>query len=98
MTATVTPINWRETPACVGEDPELFFGLDGEPDYKRDEREAEAKKVCARCPAVARSRCLLLALDTESQHGVFGGLGEMERAKHTRRLRRAANAELEKAS
>lgn len=86
MNATVTSINWRNRAACKTEDPELFFGLDGEPGNLRDVREAKAKAVCARCPV--SGHCLLDALDGEIVWGVYGGLGEQERADLIRRTRR----------
>ena len=92
--------HWRDASACLDADPELFFGLDGEPEYIRDKREAKAKAVCRGCPV--SGRCLLLALGTDTPWGVFGGLGEQERADYLRSLRRtareAAAAELEQAS
>jgi len=84
MNATVTPIDtrlgWTTRAACrnLADFDEVFFGLDGERDDTRDARETEAKQVCAGCPV--RLRCALWALRTGAAHGVFGGLGEQERA------------------
>jgi WhiB family redox-sensing transcriptional regulator len=86
MTATVTPINWRMLAACAKADPDLFFGFDGEPDDLRDQREAKAKAVCVTCPV--SGNCLMDALDGGIAWGVFGGLGEQERAE----IRRSGQA------
>jgi WhiB family transcriptional regulator, redox-sensing transcriptional regulator len=86
VNATVIPINWRSAGACVATGPDLFFGLDGEPGNLRDEREAKAKKICAACPV--RLRCALDAIAGEIAWGVYGGLGETERAELIRESRR----------
>ena len=43
----------------------------------RDRRERRAKTICGMCSV--RSECLDFALDTGEQHGIWGGLNEMER-------------------
>jgi WhiB family redox-sensing transcriptional regulator len=81
----VTPESfaWQDLSACRGEDPELFFGAgyDESPEA-RAVREAKAKRVCARCPVI--SDCLGHAIGTGTRHGVWGGLGEDERASYRR--------------
>ena len=58
--------------------------------FRSDKREAAAKQICDRCPV--RLRCALDAIEGEITHGVFGGLGERERADLIRasRLGRAS--------
>lgn len=68
---------WLENAPCKAEPDAMFPG-----DLARDIE--HAKSFCRTCPAVAP--CLRWALDTNQQHGVWGGLSEAER----RNLRRAA--------
>ena len=63
--------------ACRDTDTGLFFV---EPGHNA----AEAKQVCAGCPC--RRECLLLALETGTDYGVFGGLTPKERAGMRRPL------------
>ena len=60
-----------------GRGRELFFGPDAEFVTARKKREAEAKAICAGCPA--RDACLAYALDAGEAYGVWGGLTEDER-------------------
>lgn len=69
---------WQQGAACRGEDTTLFFA----PNYfekrrQKDAREAKAKSFCIQCPV--REVCLEYALKTNDDHGVWGGLNEMER-------------------
>ncbi|MGH3149154.1 MAG: WhiB family transcriptional regulator [Streptosporangiaceae bacterium] len=72
---------WRRRAACRGEDPELFFPV-GSAGPATLAQITEAKTICARCPA--RRACLVFALATGQEYGIWGGLAEDER----RRLRR----------
>jgi WhiB family transcriptional regulator, redox-sensing transcriptional regulator len=71
--------------ACKGADTDLFFGPDAEFVSARQQREAEAKAICARCPV--RDACLAYALDTREAYGIWGGLNEDERRTILRRRR-----------
>lgn len=76
--------DWRLLAECLEEDPELFFpkspaGGAGGPSPAAVAQEAEAKAVCRRCDV--RDRCLRWALDRDIRDGVWGGLGEKERAQ-----------------
>jgi WhiB family redox-sensing transcriptional regulator len=82
------PADWRSLGACRTADPDQFFGYDGETADARDEREAAAKAVCRRCPV--RSGCLSHAVGRNEAAGVWGGMGEEERALYRRRLLRRA--------
>ncbi|MEU1516275.1 WhiB family transcriptional regulator [Streptomyces sp. NPDC005811] len=80
----------RPRPACVDEDPELFFPIgDTGPALLQIE---EAKAVCCRCPLM--ESCLQGALERGEDAGVWGGLSETERRSLKRRAarRRAAAA------
>ena len=77
--------DWMHRAACREEDPELFFpiGNRGPALVQID----QAKAVCKRCPA--RAECLLWALATNQESGVWGGLGEGELRAVRRRAARA---------
>jgi WhiB family redox-sensing transcriptional regulator len=64
-------LDWRILAACRGADPELFFPVSGLDQVQR------AKAVCGGC--LVRRDCLLFALATGQQYGVWGGLTETER-------------------
>jgi WhiB family transcriptional regulator, redox-sensing transcriptional regulator len=69
------PRHWRSAAACQFADPELFFPVSSS--GVSHEQEAEAKKICARCPV--QPECLAFALRTRQEHGVWGGISEQER-------------------
>jgi WhiB family redox-sensing transcriptional regulator len=74
-------IAWRESAACLGCAPSLFF--------PRDECEdAVPKAVCARCSV--RVDCLVDAILTREHEGVRGGLNERERRSLSRKAKRRA--------
>ncbi len=82
--------SWVEDAACRddGIDTDLFY----EPNYAemKDEREARekaAKTICRAC--VVQEKCLSYALTTREDHGIWGGLTEIER-RRVRRRRGAA--------
>jgi WhiB family transcriptional regulator, redox-sensing transcriptional regulator len=79
---------WQEQAACRGRDLSLFFAPDSERPPARARREAEARKICARCPV--RAECLSHALAVPEAYGVWGGMSEEERAAERRRRRRSA--------
>lgn len=72
---------WRDQAACRNNDPELFFphGTTGQ---ALDQIE-QAKAVCRQCPVI--NACLEWALQTNEQHGVWGGRSEEERRGMARR-------------
>jgi WhiB family redox-sensing transcriptional regulator len=73
---------WRELALCAQVDPELWFPEKGE-------SPAAAKLLCGRCEV--RAECLELALETNEQFGIWGGLSSKERRglRRRRRLRLA---------
>ncbi len=70
--------DWRSEGACRGLPPDMFFHSDGERGSSRRRRESAAKAVCATCPVLAECRSHALAVP--ELYGVWGGLGEEERA------------------
>jgi WhiB family redox-sensing transcriptional regulator len=83
----VEPENdWRMNAACRGLDADLFFSPDTfETKQEKDDREAQAKAVCARCEV--REQCLEYALEAGERYGIWGGLDELERRAFQRRRR-----------
>ena len=78
-------VDWRREAACASQDPELFFpiGTAG-PAVRQTE---QAKQICGGCPV--RMACLEWALNTGADHGVWGGLSELESQSLRRRRRRS---------
>ncbi len=74
-------MDWRHRALCREQDPELFFpiGTTGPAAVQVD----EAKAVCQRCPVV--EPCLVWALETGQDAGVWGGTSEDERRALKRR-------------
>ncbi len=83
-------MDWREQAACLNVDPELFFPV-GNTGSALDQIE-QAKAICARC--VVTENCLGYALDSNQDHGVWGGLSEDERRILKRRRARATRRTL----
>jgi WhiB family redox-sensing transcriptional regulator len=89
ITISPTPLSvgadWRELAACKDSDPSLFFPI-GTTGPAVDQIE-EAKMICSGC--AVQEDCLLYALETNQESGVWGGYHEDER----RRLRKRWLAE-----
>jgi WhiB family redox-sensing transcriptional regulator len=74
-------LSWRQSAACRGVDPEIF--------YPASEEEAEvAKAVCASCGV--RQACLEFALASRERDGVWGGATEKDRRRLLRQRRKSA--------
>jgi WhiB family redox-sensing transcriptional regulator len=73
-------MDWQHRAFCRGTDPEIFFpiGTTGPAASQLD----TAKAMCQQC-TVTRE-CLLWALDTGQDSGVWGGLNADERRKAKR--------------
>ena len=70
--------DWRLAAECRGPNGAWFYPPSRpERREERARREAKAKLICSMC-AVSR-QCLDYALATHEQHGVWGGLTELER-------------------
>lgn len=71
---------WRVAALCRSDDAIHFFAPNHlEHKAEKDEREAQARAICARCPV--RSRCLDYALEVGETHGIWGGLNELQRRR-----------------
>jgi len=74
-------LSWRQSAACRGVDPEIF--------YPASEEEAVvAKAVCASC--AVREACLEFALASRERDGVWGGATEKDRRRLLRQRRKSA--------
>ncbi|MBH5143470.1 WhiB family transcriptional regulator [Rhodococcus erythropolis] len=80
----VTP-GWQHRGSCRGADIEMFFSPDGESRSARAQRERAAKQICQACPVLAE--CRAHALTATEAYGIWGGMSETERTRHTRRTR-----------
>lgn len=84
--------DWRDSAACQGMDPDLWFPVSAEP---RSRLEAEHLKLaldtCRSCPV--RLECLEFAVRT-GQRGTWGGMTERQRSysRACRKLRRESVA------
>lgn len=67
----IRPPAWMERAACIGREPDLFFGTETGPG-----KAAAAKRICASCPVVAECRAFA---DAEGLLGVWGGTTTKER-------------------
>lgn len=70
--------SWMERGSCRRVDPDIFYVPDGTRGQARQDCIAAAKRVCLRCPVLAK--CREFALATREPHGVWGGLSEEERS------------------
>lgn len=84
--ATWDGSHWREDAACQDIDPQLFFPVGTGPDAMA--QTAVAKDVCAECPVA--QECLIFAVTTNQEYGIWGGLDEEERREVRRAWRRAS--------
>jgi WhiB family redox-sensing transcriptional regulator len=73
-------LSWRNSGACQGLDPQIFY-----PD--NEENCSKAKSVCSECKV--RIACLTYALDSREKQGVWGGTSARERRKMLRTRRSA---------
>jgi len=74
-------MDWWNQAACRNRDSDQFFPIGTAPAAQR--QVAAAKQVCSTCPV--RNPCLIWALETGTDHGVWGGLTEDERRTLKRR-------------
>ncbi len=69
---------WQLRAACKGPHSSVFFPpIHTEKRDEKRQRELLAKDICATCSV--QSECLQYALDIQEQHGIWGGLNEIER-------------------
>ena len=81
-------MTWRNSAACLDDDPELFFPIGNTGPAQVQIEEANA--VCGRCKVV--ETCLEWAMESGQDFGVWGGLSEDERRALKRRNARARRA------
>ncbi|MGC8511899.1 MAG: WhiB family transcriptional regulator [Acidimicrobiales bacterium] len=69
---------WQAKAACRGPNTALFFPPSHfERKDDRENRESKAKAICSGCDV--RKPCLEYAIRSKEQHGIWGGLNELER-------------------
>ena len=71
--------DWQLEASCRGMDVGRFYHPPAERNEAREERIAQAKAVCRRCPVF--SQCLEHALQVREPYGIWGGRSEDERAE-----------------
>ncbi|MFD7006229.1 MULTISPECIES: WhiB family transcriptional regulator [Rhodococcus] len=80
------PEGWRDSAACRGIEPSMFFSPDNERGIARSHRESRARQICQDCPVL--TQCREHALTTGEPYGIWGGMTENDRKRHTNRARR----------
>ena len=86
--ATWDGTHWRDEAACRDVDPQLFFPLGSSPEAL--EQLYRAKAICGACTVA--QECLIFAVTTNQEYGVWGGLDEEERREVRRQWRRASRS------
>jgi len=76
--ATVEHWDWQLGASCRGMDVGHFYHPPDERNAAREQRIADAKAICRRCPVIAS--CLDHALRVREPYGIWGGQSEDERA------------------
>jgi WhiB family redox-sensing transcriptional regulator len=86
-----TPWSWRYDAKCRGVDTELFF-----PPRDKDQYADIANKAKAICngkdgspPCPVKNECLTYAIESDEQHGIWGGLSHRERNAMVRKYTKA---------
>lgn len=80
---------WRGQAACRRTTATVFFPPPHfELKPEKDERENAARSLCRACPV--QQDCLDHALDAREQHGIWGGMNELERRRLIRKRITAA--------
>ena len=76
--STATQKLWQIDAECRGPNSRIFYPP-SRPERRdeRDRRERRAKAICAAC--IVRTDCLDYAISINEQHGIWGGLTELER-------------------
>lgn len=81
--------SWRLAAACDGDNAVFFFAPSHfERKPEKDLREGAARAICGGCPV--QSDCLDYAIRNAEQHGIWGGMNELQRSHLRRRLARQA--------
>ena len=86
MSAVTSEKAWQVKAACRGPQASVFFPP---PSFERKEekleRESRAKAICEECSVI--DECRDYALRIREQHGIWGGLNELERREILNRRR-----------
>lgn len=86
MSAVTSERAWQVKAACRGPQAAVFFPP---PSFERKdeklERESRAKAICEECSVI--EDCRDYALRIREQHGIWGGLNELERREILSRRR-----------
>ncbi len=86
MSAVTSEKVWQIKAACRGPQASVFFPP---PSFERKEekleRESRAKAICEECSVI--DECRDYALKIREQHGIWGGLNELERREILNRRR-----------
>ncbi|MGF7124067.1 WhiB family transcriptional regulator [Rhodococcus sp. BE178] len=82
----MTEQDWRDSAACRGHDPELWF-----PDIKERLAQAQAKAICAACPV--RAACGEWADESRQRFGIWAGVDYSNPRTRPARARRTQTSE-----
>jgi len=82
---TIPDQGWRRLAVCRDADPELFFPVSASGPSL--DQITQAKTICADWPV--RRQCLVFALNTRQNHGIWGGMTEEERRPRAEETRTA---------
>lgn len=87
---------WVHEARCTKADPEIFFPPRNKEQYKVIA--AQAKAYClgpnGNSPCPVRLECLWSAIDSDEQHGIWGGLSHRERNALVRKWQRKYKHEM----
>jgi WhiB family redox-sensing transcriptional regulator len=87
---------WVNQARCTTADPEIFFPPRDKDQYKVIA--AEAKSYClgpnGNTPCPVRLECLWSAIDSDEQHGIWGGMSHRERNALVRKWQRKHKNEM----
>ncbi len=78
-------MDWRDRALCREEDPELFFPVGETGPALR--QITDAKDVCQQCQVI--EECLVWAMTSGQESGIWGGTTERERRSLKRRQARS---------
>ncbi len=76
MKTTTSSESWRELASCKGIDTNIFVPKDRGAGTGRNVY-AKARKFCDSCPV--KNECLMFALESKMEFGMFGGTTPRER-------------------
>ncbi|MCQ4119703.1 WhiB family transcriptional regulator [Rhodococcus tibetensis] len=81
-TATTEAVGWQDRATCRGAESSVFFSPDKERGHARARRETRARQICQDCPVL--TACRDHAPAAGEPYGIWGGMTETERRRHTR--------------